>query len=352
MKNKELFFLLLIGSIFFPSHSFSQGMFPSLNFHPDEYNAPAQNFALIQDDNRKLYVGNKDGVLIYDGEEWRIVKVKNGTNVLSLKKFDNKIYVGASKEFGYLKPSRKGKLKYVSLLNKLSSDSAMGDFNNIHVINNDTIVFQSEKGLYFLNEGEMKKKMFPFKIVFSYSNKNNLFLQNKKGKLFKVDINKKELAYEKIYDPEIRNISQIRDLKIKNDSVLTLLTSYKGIMKMTYNEDTSIIHKSEFKQLNKELINDFDNVGLTDFAILNKYIVIGSQGGGLLIFDKNSQKKWSLNSNNKLLNDFVNYIYIGENGEIWTALNKGIARIGLNSPLRRFSKEQGINGTVQSVLKT
>ena len=49
------------------------------NFTPADYEAEAQNWALVEDDRGIIYVGNDGGVLEYDGLSWRLLQLPNRT---------------------------------------------------------------------------------------------------------------------------------------------------------------------------------------------------------------------------------------------------------------------------------
>ena len=84
-------------------------------FLPQEYRAQGQNWAVLQDHRGLIYVGNNDGVLEFDGERWRLIKVSNQTTVRSLTMDSNgRIYVGAVGEIGYLQADKNGVMQYVS----------------------------------------------------------------------------------------------------------------------------------------------------------------------------------------------------------------------------------------------
>ena len=40
------------------------------NYYPKEYKRHAQNWTSLQDDRGVLYVGNSDGLMEFDGENW------------------------------------------------------------------------------------------------------------------------------------------------------------------------------------------------------------------------------------------------------------------------------------------
>ncbi|NJO03812.1 MAG: histidine kinase, partial [Bacteroidia bacterium] len=91
------------------------------NFSPSMYRADVQNWAIVQDQQGLLYFANDQGVLEYDGKNWRLIPTDNNSAVRSLTLGPNNvIYVGGSGEFGYLSPDSMGTTRYTSLKNKLS----------------------------------------------------------------------------------------------------------------------------------------------------------------------------------------------------------------------------------------
>jgi diguanylate cyclase (GGDEF)-like protein len=74
------------------------------------------NFAVAVDDRSRVYVGNEDGLLIYDGEAWQLVPVSNGDLVRSLAyDGDSRVYVGGYDAFGYVEQTATGAFVYTEL---------------------------------------------------------------------------------------------------------------------------------------------------------------------------------------------------------------------------------------------
>ena len=88
---------------------------PITGFRPDLDIYP-QNFAITTDSSSRIYLGNGDGVLVYDGEYWELIPTSNGDIVRSLA-YDgaHRIYVGGYDAFGYLEQDNTGKFRYVEL---------------------------------------------------------------------------------------------------------------------------------------------------------------------------------------------------------------------------------------------
>jgi diguanylate cyclase (GGDEF)-like protein len=75
-----------------------------------------QNFAVAEDQHGNVYIGNSDGVLLFDGKRWSLTSLPNGDIVRSLASANNnRIYVGGYDEFGYVETSETGALIYTDL---------------------------------------------------------------------------------------------------------------------------------------------------------------------------------------------------------------------------------------------
>ena len=63
------------------------------NYLPKDYNSHANNFAICQDKEGLILSANSNGILIFDGFNWQLVKSKDEEPVLALyKSKDNTIY--------------------------------------------------------------------------------------------------------------------------------------------------------------------------------------------------------------------------------------------------------------------
>jgi serine phosphatase RsbU (regulator of sigma subunit) len=101
---------------------FTSGFYPEQYYAPSQYRADAQNWAVVADEKGVLYVGNTEGVLLYDGLRWEKIAVKNKSAVRSLALGEKgRVYVGAIGEFGYLENTANGKKRYVCLSDSLKA---------------------------------------------------------------------------------------------------------------------------------------------------------------------------------------------------------------------------------------
>ena len=90
---------------------------PHINvFSPEDYAAENQNWAITQAPNKYIYVANNKGLLEYNGTSWRLYPTPNETILRSVKSFQDKIYCGFYRDFGFWKKNNLGVLEYTSIV--------------------------------------------------------------------------------------------------------------------------------------------------------------------------------------------------------------------------------------------
>lgn len=145
--------LLLVATIIFLSKlAFAQGIAQdSINirtFGSRDYKAAIYNFSALEDENGIMYFSNDNGVLEYDGSEWRLIKIKDYSGVVVLENFlDGKIYVGGIDEFGYLERDSTGQFEYHSLRNQLDASLEINEVWQIESFDNQ-VYFQSYESIF------------------------------------------------------------------------------------------------------------------------------------------------------------------------------------------------------------
>ena len=96
-----------------------QALPPIENFGISDYGAGSQNWAISQDDNNHIYVGNNKGLLEYNGSAWKLYPSYNSTIIRSVKVIENKVYTGFYMDFGYWGKDSNGAFKFHSLVKDL-----------------------------------------------------------------------------------------------------------------------------------------------------------------------------------------------------------------------------------------
>lgn len=315
------------------------------NYSPKLYEGGTDNWSIVQDNRGVMFFANAIGVLEYDGTRWRLYSVSNQSMTRSLAIDDKgRVYVGAVGEFGYLEADIKGELHYKSLTENLNeADKAFSDIWKIYVIN-DEIYFQSFEKIFCLKNGNIK--VFNPQNLFhlSYVINNELWVIDRgiglkrieNGKL--IDAPSSSLfADEKIY------------AAIPFDAKTWLIsTRNKGLQ----------LYKP-FPRNGEPMLSPFNtpaSVYLEESAIYqgieidNNTIAFATLGGGVVVLEKNGRVKNIINKLNGLQVDNVYFMFLDNNKSLWLALDNGISKIEITSPLSWFNDISGVSGSVESII--
>ena len=116
-----------------------------------EYEAHNQNWDVAQGPTGLVFVANSQGVLEFDGEDWRLHELpkKEAAMVRSVAVgADGQTYVGGAGDLGRLVPDRKGFLQYESLRDHLPPGER--DFSDVWTTHAtpEGVVFQTTEALY------------------------------------------------------------------------------------------------------------------------------------------------------------------------------------------------------------
>jgi diguanylate cyclase (GGDEF)-like protein len=110
---------------------------PVARFAPDLDGVVPENFAVAQDGDGVAYLGNRHGVLVFDGERWTLVPSPNGDLVRSLA-WDGagRVYVGGYDQIGWVERDAQGAFVYHDLRPSaaLRADERFADIWETHVL--------------------------------------------------------------------------------------------------------------------------------------------------------------------------------------------------------------------------
>jgi diguanylate cyclase (GGDEF)-like protein len=117
---------------------------------PEDYNATPQHWAIASDRDGRLYVGNAEGVLRYDGQQWQLIQLpgKQVGRELATGR-DGRIYVGSYDTFGWLRTGAVGEVVYQELL------TAAGLKGRAREVGNVWQVVAADHGVYFRTEHDL-----------------------------------------------------------------------------------------------------------------------------------------------------------------------------------------------------
>src|SRR6056297_2913288 len=114
MKYKNLFFFLFF--ILWNQLNAQEGSLFLTNFESAE-SQTYNTWFITQDKYNNMLFANRKGIMRYDGEKWSLIKTPSMPYKLYKEPKTQRVFVGCTQDYGYLKRGEKGFYRYVSLAN-------------------------------------------------------------------------------------------------------------------------------------------------------------------------------------------------------------------------------------------
>lgn len=324
-----------------------RGLLPVYYFSPQDYNALEQNWDITQDNRGIMYFGNNHGVLEYDGVEWRMIRVSNGTTVKSLASDNNgQVYVGAQDEFGYVESDSTGQLTYISLSDQL--DDSIGYFDFIwstHAIP-EGIIFQARDYVFIWKNDSLQVIHSEDPVHESFCVNGSIYLQ-----LLGVGITRlKTDQFIPVREGEIFSDIFIYGMVPLSPGKVLIVTDYDGLYIMDVDENSGEV--MGISRIHTRIEKLLDQVEIYNVIKIDENrISLGTWGNGVIIMDTTWNLVTILDKYAGLQDQIVQEQFVDMNGNFWLALSNGISRIEINSPITSFTDINGLPGAVQSVTR-
>jgi len=304
------------------------------NFHPIEYQAGIQNWDIAQDKRGLLYIANNFGLLEYDGNNWELFRVRNGTKVRSVA-IDGRgrIYVGCQSDFGYFFPDASGKLVYTSLADSLNSESRNFDEAWSVYIDHDLVYFCTFTNIYVYNGKNFTVAKAPQPIELSFLVNRQLYICSREAGITTLDGAEFELMNG---GDKFKNISVSGILPLSADEFL-ISTFHEGIFKLSQGELQP--WNTQQQQFFKEAIIN------CMIRLRNGNVAVGTQNNGLLILSQEGNSMMELTTGKGLNNRTVLNVFEDDLNNLWVGQNNGIAYVELGSPFTFINEQSGLPGT-------
>lgn len=329
--NTPIFYLICLVVNF----GFSQELPPIVKYNPSVYAAGNQNWMVSQDDNHFMFFANNEGLLEFNGSNWTLYPSPNETIIRSVKVIDDKIYTGCYMEFGFWKRQTSGQLRYTSL-SKTIKHRILDDEQFWTILNFDHwVLFQSLNRIYVY---DTKRKKFNIispdsSIIKAFKTDTALYYQTFSGGLFEIENGKSKL---------VSNSNTVLNNKIvgvfKNNDGLLLLTQNKGFFELKNSTISSVS-------------TDVDSVLMSGSVYSCQKLsdggyVLGTISNGIFILSKEKKMRFHITQNRGLSNNTALSLFEDFDKNLWIGLDNGINCINLQSPVKSFSDDTGILGTV------
>lgn len=305
---------------------------PIENYSSAFYKAGRQNWGIAIDDKGLVYVANHKGLLVFDGQRWELLPLKNNAIIRSVYPHEGRIYIGSYQEFGYWEKNQKGNYCYTSLISLLGEYQMQSEeFWEILSYRND--VYFRSFGAIYKYDGEKitvvknivtnELAVFRDRLLVAKGNEG-LYYLNDDGSL------------EALPHQELLMGKTILEIAIRESGLL--IGTRGGVYK--YSDEGCSLYGSD--RLN-ELLNKYELNHILEYS--RNELVIGSVKSGIIHYNEITGALQFFNRNKGLQNNTV----LGmahRDGQLWLALDNGIDVLDLKYPIRFFRDDSGELGSV------
>jgi len=332
------FLLILLCSWYQPPAGSAQTMPGPLirNFTPDNYRAANQNWSSTTDGEGRMYFGNGQGLLEFDGLSWTLhpLPVAEVLRSTAYCQATEKLYTGAYGEFGYWQRQDNGRLLYHSISQgRLQGDEQREEIWHI-LPTVDGVYFQSFSMLLLWRNDSLKRIDLPG---------NVMFLQQ---------------VRERLYLPVIgQGIYELRDAccftlvpgsdLFQDKTISCILPHPEGFLVGTEKSGIYLYRDGRFLPWDTEMDRMARQYQLNKAQLAgdDRY-VFGTILSGLFLSDASGRVRQHLNQESGLQNNTVLSIADDRQGNIWLGLDRGVDLIGLSQPMRYYRSADGRIGSV------
>ncbi len=316
---------------------------PVYNYTTGNYKAGNQNWSVAQGSNDVIYAGNNNGLLSFEGINWKLHRLPNNLSVKSIyidsESSPERIYVGSFEEFGYFEPDETNQLIYHSVKNLVKDYTFHNDeIWTIHPFNG-RIYFQSFSAV-FVYDGKEVTTLNPHPaVLYFFPVDGKMFAQLINNDFYRFDGNKfhRILTRDKLKDDNVVAV-------LPFDDEYLLVTSKNGLYRFSENIQTLIPWKTSIEPDLREAI-----INRAIFSANQQYI-FGTLNDGLFAIDRKGNKLWHVNRRNGLNNNTILALYSDREHNIWAALDNGISYIRTQSQFTFFEPSDVQIGLVEDIL--
>ncbi len=334
MKRVKLV-LILFSLVVLNNYCLGQELPPIIKYNSSTYNAGNQNWMISQDNKHFVYFANNEGLLEFNGSSWNLYKSPNETIIRSVKVIGNRIYSGCYMEFGYWTRKSNGHLNYTSLSDKVKS-KILDDEQFWNIISYDQwVVFQSLNTIFIYDtKADTFKIVVPqYGVLKSFKTSNSIYYQTTDYSLFEIENGASKL---------ISNNSILKGNKIVNifsiDEGLLIHTQFNGFYKLI---NGSLLKFKTEADLEIAASSIYSSQMLSDGSF-----AVGTISNGVFIVTKEGKVKYHITQSKGLCNNTVLSLMEDAEKNLWIGLDNGINCINLQSPIKSFTDDTGMLGTV------
>lgn len=342
-----LSFIILFIFIYYSAYC-QEVLYPVTNYSTKDYGMDFHptNLAVAQDQRSLIYIANGFKLLEFDGNTWNSYPINKETWILSLAVDSSGIiYAGSQNEFGLFLPDNKGELNYKSLSDSLDIKDL--DFTNVWKVLSfsGSIVFQAEEKIFLYKNGKTEVINPETSFHTSFVVNDRFYVRERGIGLLEMQEN----TLVRITGSEIFDTTGIFLMVPfgKNSKNILIGTQENGFWIYNTENNSNPFRKFDIQDLQLLQKSKITGGVLTGDGLT----AISTMQNGVVIIDTVGRTKAIITNKHGLADNDVKQLILDQSRNLWVALNKGLSRIEISSPLSVDNEKSGITGDVNSILR-
>ncbi len=302
--------------------------------------AEVQNFGIATDPRGLVYIANLGGLLIYDGAGWRALPIGKAKVAFSVAvDAAGRVAVGGVDELGVLESSASGELRFVSLLHHLPPDRRqVGQIGGVFATPRGFLYFTADALLEWdgtkLSTIARPAAGPPYPGTYEIG-----------GEIYLSDTNGLKVRVGDRFEP-LPGAERFRGKRVEQilPAAGGLLVSVRGEGLQLFNPiDGGAVpfapEASRWTSKNRLL-------GGGSCRLPDGRWALGSFLGGLLLLRPDGEIDQIIDTRLGLPDNYVSGAAVDAEGGLWLALNSGLVRVEIGSPISTIDRRSGLEGSV------
>ncbi len=310
------------------SYCFSQntiGLPDIISYSKQYYRAGAQNRQICQDKKGILYFANSEGVVSFDGINWKTYPLPNNSIVRSIEfGKDNKLYVGGQDELGYFSPAENGQLRYHSVKDLLpKAERSFADVWGIYFYR-DWVFFQTSNKIFQINGNHCT----------FYNSTHWRFITICNNRLIAQDFDKGLLSFQNgVWAPFLKKN------ELPSDAFATSLTmiGQDSAILTTLKSGVFLLSGENMTRLSSPFLDRIRDMHISASVMVNEHhIALTTNLDGCYIIDKKGALVQQFSRKEGLQNNNILSIFLDKEKNLWLGLDNGIDFIAYNNAIKHI----------------
>ena len=291
-----------------------------VNYSKTFYKGGTENWDVETTSDGNIYFANNDGLLHFNGYDWKIYKLPNKTIVrsIALDTARQLIYVGGQDELGYFQPDKTGSLEYHNIKLYLPSTfQSIEDVWDIQLLDGHMYFRSVNKIFDYFDKTITVIPTTSKTITFLHCANGSLYYGSPEAGLHQI----KDGADVFITGSDVFRNDRISDIVPLSNKKLLVISEKSGIFSL----DDDII---------KPFLQDTglkNSILATGVLINDNLIAIGTVLNGIVFLDNQGKRLFSFKKNQGLQNNSIICMSLDGNGNLWTGTTNGIDHILINA---------------------